>query len=101
VLDEKVSTLCKPRHRHQEFLGFLNHLERNVPPYLNIHLIADNYGTYRHPKVEAWLARHPRYHLHHTPTYANSLDQVGRWFALITRPSSAARSAASKSQCRS
>src|SRR5580692_1736111 len=85
VLDGKVITQCKPRHRHQEFLAFLNHLDRNVPPGLDIHLIADNYGTHKHAKVKAWLARHPRYHIHYTPTYASWLNQVERWFGLITQ----------------
>src|SRR5215813_1854347 len=85
VLDGKVITQCKPRHRHQEFLAFLNHLDRNVPPRLDIHLIADNYGTHKHSKVKAWLARHPRYHIHYTPTYASWLNQVERWFGLITQ----------------
>ena len=64
VLDGKVITQSKPRHRHQQFLAFLNHLERNVPAGLDIHLIADNYGTHQHSKLKAWLARHPRYHVH-------------------------------------
>ncbi len=85
VLDGKVLTLCKPRHRHQEFLSFLDHLDRNVPPALDIHLIADNYGTHKHPKVKAWFARRPRYHLHYTPTYSSWLNQVERWFGLITQ----------------
>ena len=85
VLDGKVITLCKPRHRHQEFLSFLDHLDRNVPPALEIHLVADNYGTHKHPKVKAWLARRPRYHFHYTPTYASWLNQVERWFGLITQ----------------
>jgi transposase len=85
VLDGKVITQCKPRHRHQEFLAFLNHLDRNVPPGLDIHLIADNYGTHKHAKVKAWMARHPRYHIHYTPTYASWLNQVERWFGLITQ----------------
>ena len=85
VLDGKVITMCKPRHRHQEFLSFLDHLDRNVPPRLNIHLVADNYGTHKHPKVKAWLARRPRYHFHYTPTYASWLNQVERWFGLITQ----------------
>jgi hypothetical protein len=72
-------------HRHQELLAFLNHLDRNVPPGLGIHLIADNYGTHKNPKVKAWLARHPRYHIHYTPTYASWLNQVERWFGLITQ----------------
>lgn len=85
TLDGKVITLCKPRHRHQEFLSFLSHLDRNIPPGLDIHLIADNYATHKHPRVKAWLARRPRYHIHYTPTYASWLNQVERWFGLITQ----------------
>jgi putative transposase len=85
TLDGKVITLCKPRHRHQEFLAFLNHLDRRVPAGLDIHLVADNYGTHKHPKVKTWLARRPRYHIHYTPTYASWLNQVERWFGLITQ----------------
>ena len=85
VLDGSVITQCKPRHRHQEFLSFLNHLDRNVPAGLDIHLIADNYGTHKHSRVRAWLARRPRYHVHYTPTYASWLNQVERWFGLITQ----------------
>ena len=85
MLDGKVITQCKPRHRHQDFLAFLNHLDRNVPAGLDIHLVADNYGTHKHAKVKAWLARHPRYHMHYTPTYASWLNQVERWFGLITQ----------------
>lgn len=76
---------CKPRHRHQEFLSFLNHVERNVPPALDVHLIADNYSTHKHARVRAWLAKRPRFHLHFTPTYASWLNQVERWFGLITQ----------------
>lgn len=85
VLDGSVITQCKPRHRHQEFLEFLNHLDHNVPPSLQLHLILDNYGTHKHPKVKAWLARHSRYQLHYTPTYASWLNQIERWFGLITQ----------------
>jgi len=85
VLDGSVITQCKPRHRHQEFLEFLNHLDRNVPLPLQVHLILDNYGTHKHPKVKAWLARHPRYQLHYTPTYASWLNQIERWFGLVTQ----------------
>src|SRR6202171_1472742 len=85
VLDGSRITQCKPRHRHQEFLEFLNHLDRNVPPPLQVHLILGNYGTHKHPKVKAWLARHPRYQLHYTPTYASWLNQIERWFGLITQ----------------
>jgi putative transposase len=85
VLDGSVIAQCKPRHRHQEFLSFLNHLERNVPAGLDVHLIADNYGTHKHPRVKSWLVRHPRYQIHYTPTYASWLNQVERWFGLITQ----------------
>ena len=84
VLDGAVITQCKPRHRHQEFVAFLNHLDHHVPADLTVHLIADNYATHKHPRVKAWLARHPRFHIHYTPTYASWLNQVERWFALIS-----------------
>jgi hypothetical protein len=83
VLHGSVITQCKPRHRHQEFLGLLKHLDASIPPGLEVHLIADNYGTHKHPKVRAWLASHTRYHLHYTPTYSSWLNQVERWFGLI------------------
>jgi putative transposase len=73
------------RHRHQEFLAFLGHIDANVPSDLDIHLIIDNYGTHKHATVRAWLARRPRYHVHFTPTYASWLNQVERWFGLITQ----------------
>ncbi len=85
VLDGSVITQCKPRHRHQEFLSFLNHLDRNVPADLEVHLIADNYATHKHPRVKAWLARHRRFLIHYTPTYSSWLNQVERWFGLITQ----------------
>jgi transposase len=85
ILDGSVITQCKPRHRHQEFLSFLNHLDQAIPADLKVHLIADNYGTHKHAKVKAWLVRHPRYQIHYTPTYASWLNQVERWFGLITQ----------------
>ncbi len=81
----EIFAQCKSRHRHQEFLEFLNALDANVPKDLELHLILDNYTTHRHHKVKAWLARHPRYHLHFTPSYASWINQVERWFALITQ----------------
>jgi putative transposase len=66
-----VFTECKPRHRHQEFLSFLRHLDESVPPELDLHLIVDNYATPKHPKVRTWLAQRPRYHMHYTPTYSS------------------------------
>jgi putative transposase len=85
VLDGAVIAQCKPRHRHQEFLAFLRHIEANVPAQLDVHLVVDNYATHKHPKVRAWLARRPRWHIHFTPTYASWLNQVERFFALITQ----------------
>jgi putative transposase len=84
VLSGTVLTDCKPRHRHQEFLGFLRRIEQNVPPQLDIHLIVDNYSTHKHARVKAWLAKRPRWHLHFTPTYSSWLNQVERFFGLIT-----------------
>jgi putative transposase len=76
---------CYRRHRHQEFLRFLRLLDREVPSELAVHLVLDNYGTHKHPRVRGWLARHPRYHLHFTPTGASWLNQVERWFATLTQ----------------
>ena len=80
-----VFTECKPRHRHQEFLGFLRRLDDCIPQPLDVHLIVDNYATHKHPKVRTWLAQRPRYHIHYTPTYSSWLNQVERWFGLITQ----------------
>ena len=76
---------CKPRHRHQEFLSFLRRIDKEVPKDLELHLIVDNYCTHKHPKVRAWLAQRPRFHVHYTPTYASWLNQVERWFGIITQ----------------
>ena len=84
VLDGSVIAQCKPRHRHQEFLAFLRTIEAAVPADLDVHLICDNYATHKHAKVKAWLAARPRWHLHFTPTYASWLNQVERFFGLIT-----------------
>lgn len=87
IVSGEVLAQCKARHRHQEFLSFLRHIDANVPADLDIHLIIDNYATHKHPKVRAWLALHPRYHVHYTPTYASWLNQVERWFGRITQQS--------------
>jgi len=71
IASGQALTRCKPRHRHQEFLGFLNHIDANVLPDLDIHLIVDNYATHKHEKVRRWLAARPRDHVHYTPTYAS------------------------------
>ncbi len=80
-----VFTECKPRHRHREFLWFLPRVDVCIPEELDIHLIVDNYATHRHPKVRTWLVQRPRYHIHYTPTYSSWLNQVERWFGLITQ----------------
>jgi len=85
VLEGKVLGSCYPRHRHQEFLKFLRTIDREVPRELDIHMILDNYGTHGHPKVKAWLEKHPRYILHFTPTSSSWLNLVERWFGEITR----------------
>ena len=85
VASGQVLAQCKRRHRHQEFLAFLRHIDRNVPKTLDVHLVVDNYATHKHAKVKAWLARRPRYHIHYTPTYASWLNQVERWFGIITQ----------------
>lgn len=81
----KVISQCRHRHRHQEFLRFLRHIDANVPQKLDIHLVIDNYSTHKHARVKRWLAARPRYHLHFTPTYASWLNQVEIWFNIITQ----------------
>lgn len=85
VATGKVFTQNRPRHRHQEFLQFLRHVDTNLPQDLDVHLIVDNYCTHKHAKVRCWLAAHPRYHVHFTPTYASWLNQVEIWFNIITQ----------------
>ncbi len=81
----EVLAQCKRRHRHQEFLQFLRHIDKNVPRNLDIHLVIDNYCTHKQTKVKRWLAVRPRYHVHFTPTYASWLNQVEIWFNIITQ----------------
>jgi len=85
VLDGTVIGSCKPQHRHQEFLQFMEQVDREVPRRREVHLILDNYGTHTHPNVKAWFEAHPRYHLHFVPTSSSWLNMVERWFAEITR----------------
>jgi transposase len=72
------------RHRAVEFKKFLTKLDREVPADLDVHLICDNYSTHKAPAITAWLAAHPRFHMHYTPTYSSWLNQVERWFGLLT-----------------
>jgi transposase len=85
VLEGKVVGRCMPQHRHQEFISFLNAVERAVPTGKVIHAILDNYATHKHPKVVAWLARHPRWVFHFTPTSASWLNAVEGFFSILTR----------------
>ena len=85
VLNGRVTGQCMQRHRHQEFLRFLNRLERDIPAGKLVHVILDNYGSHKHPKVRAWLARHPRWIFHFTPTSASWLNAVEGFFAKLTR----------------
>ncbi len=84
VLTGTVIGQCLPRHRHGEFLKFLRAIDRQVPNGLQIHMILDNYGTHKHANVQAWLAKHPRFHLHFTPTSSSWLNLVERWFRNLT-----------------
>ena len=85
IANGEVLSDCQPYHRHQEFLSFLRQIDTNVPQDLDVHLVLDNYAAHKHEKVKGWLIRHPRYHLHFVPTYSSWLNQVERWFALITQ----------------
>jgi transposase len=85
VLEGTVLGRCMQRHRHQEFLRFLNTLEGAVPAGKVIHVILDNYGSHKHPKVLRWLARHPRFIFHFTPTSGSWLNAVETFFSALTR----------------
>jgi len=83
-LEGKLITIIAEQHRHQEWLAFLKKIERETPKDLDIHLIADNYATHKHPEVKAWLAKHPRFHMHFTPTSSSWLNLVERFFRDLT-----------------
>jgi transposase len=84
VLDGKVIGQCQQRHTHAEWLKFLRKIDRETPKDKTLHLIADNYATHKHPVVQAWLAKHPRFNMHFTPTSASWLNMVERFFRDIT-----------------
>ena len=75
---------CYPRHRNIEFRKFLRQIDQSIPPELDVHMILDNYGTHKHPKVQTWLARHRRFQLHFTPTSSSWLNLVEGWFRELT-----------------
>jgi len=85
MLDGTVIGDCMPRHRHQEFIRFLQLIDTKTPPDLDLHLIVDNYGTHKHTRVQNWLKRHPRFYLHFIPTSSSWVNMVERWFAEISR----------------
>jgi transposase len=84
MLDGKVISACMDRHRHQEWIKFLKLIDTRTPAELDLHLIVDNYATHKHPKVQSWMKRHRRFHMHFTPTSSSWLNLVERWFREIT-----------------
>lgn len=84
TLDGSVISRCEQRHRHIEWLTFLRQINRETPSDKSLHLICDNYATHKHPKVKEWLAKHPRFHIHFTPTSASWLNMVERFFRDLT-----------------
>lgn len=84
VLDGKVIGKCMPRHRHQEFLKFLKLIDIEFPNR-DLHLIVDNYGTHKHPRIKRWLMSHPRFHFHFIPTSSSWLNLIERWFRELTQ----------------
>ncbi len=85
VLDGSVIGQCMQQHRHQEFIRFLNVIEATVPVGKVVHVILDNYAAHKHPKIIAWLARHPRFTFHFTPTSASWINAVEGFFATLTK----------------
>jgi transposase len=84
VAEGVVISECMKRHRHQEWIRFLEKIDKSTNPDLDVHLIVDNYATHKHPKVTRWLARHPRFHVHFIPTSSSWLNLVERWFRDLT-----------------
>jgi transposase len=85
ILKGEVIGHCIARHRHQEFIKFLNKIDNAVAKELDIHCIVDNYATHKHQKVKSWLTKHPRFHFHFIPTSSSWLNLIERWFSEITR----------------
>ena len=84
MLDGRVISRCDSRHRHQEWLKFLRQIDSETAPELDLHLIVDNYATHKHPRVQSWLKKRPRFHMHFTPTSSSWLNLVERWFRDLT-----------------
>jgi transposase len=85
LAEGKIIADCMPRHRHQEWIKFLKQIDAETPADLDLHLIVDNYATHKHPNVLKWLKKHPRFHLHFTPTSSSWLNVIERWFRDITQ----------------
>jgi transposase len=85
VPEGKVISACMPRHRHQEWIKFLKLIDEQTPAELDLHIILDNYATHKHPKVQSWLKRRPRFHMHFIPTSSSWLNLVERWFRELTQ----------------
>lgn len=85
LAEGKIIAECMPRHRHQEWIKFLKKIDAETPGELDLHLIVDNYATHKHPKVQAWLKRHRRFHMHFIPTSSSWLNVIERWFRDITQ----------------
>ena len=84
VLDGQIISQCQPRHRHEEWLKFLRQIDKETPKDKTLHLICDNYATHKHANVKKWLEKHPRFHMHFTPTSASWMNMVERFFRDIT-----------------
>ena len=84
LAEGKIIAQCMPQHRHQEWIKFLKTIDAQTPAELDLHLIVDNYATHKHPRVQAWLRRHKRFHIHFTPTSSSWLNVIERWFRDIT-----------------
>ena len=85
LLEGKIIGTCMKRHRHQEWIKFLKLIDAQTPSELDLHLIVDNYSTHKHPKVRAWLKKHPRFQIHFIPTSSSWLNLIERWFREITQ----------------
>ena len=84
MLDGSIIGECHSRHRHQEYLKFLKKIDRDTASDLDLHLIVDNYATHKHETVKKWLSKHPRFHIHFTPTSSSWLNLIERWFRELT-----------------
>ncbi len=85
VTDGTIITQCQTKRRHQEWLKFSKTIDRETVPEYDLHLIVDNYATHKHPKLQAWLKRHPRFHMHFIPTSSSWLNVTERWFRELTQ----------------